>query len=55
MHWKVGYKKLAASMDSPYFDVFTSGRKKILKHWLKMQHKCMWLLLTISSSGVALW
>ncbi|XP_026322475.1 uncharacterized protein LOC113232064 [Hyposmocoma kahamanoa] len=52
---KVVYKKLAASLDSPYFDVTTTSRKKILRHWLKMQHKCIWLLLTISSCGLVLW
>lgn len=55
MYLNVVYKKLAVSLNCPYFDVSTSGKKKILEHWLKMQHKCIWLLLTISSSGVALW
>ncbi|XP_026322472.1 odorant receptor 13a-like [Hyposmocoma kahamanoa] len=49
------YKKLAASLDSPYFDVSTTGRKKILEHWLKMQRRYFWYLLTLSSCTVALW
>ncbi|XP_026755309.2 uncharacterized protein LOC113515343 [Galleria mellonella] len=49
------YKKLAQAMESPYFDISTSKRKKITEYWAQQNEKYLKTLLLIGNSTLAAW
>uniref|UniRef100_A0A2A4J8E0 Odorant receptor n=1 Tax=Heliothis virescens TaxID=7102 RepID=A0A2A4J8E0_HELVI len=55
MSHKDFYKKLATSMESPYFDITTDERKKLVDYWLRTNERYLKLLLALGNCTLAFW
>ncbi|KAJ8727437.1 hypothetical protein PYW07_001556 [Mythimna separata] len=49
------YKKLASSMESPYFDISTEERKKLVDFWYQTNERYLKLLLALGNCTLAAW
>ena len=49
------YKKLASSMESPFFDTSTEDRKKLVEFWWKTNERYLKLLLALGNCTLAAW
>ncbi|XP_021200653.3 odorant receptor 22b [Helicoverpa armigera] len=55
MSHKDFYKKLATSMESPYFDITTEERKKLVDYWWQTNERYLKLLLALGNCTLAFW
>ncbi|XP_072939537.1 odorant receptor 49a-like [Epargyreus clarus] len=55
LKYKNIFKNLASSMESPYFDLSTSERKKMVTVWQKRNEAYLWLLLGLGSGTLVAW
>nr|AOE48030.1 putative odorant receptor OR25 [Athetis lepigone] len=49
------YKNLASAMESPYFDISTEERKKLVEFWYRTNERYLKLLLALGNCTCAAW
>ncbi|KAL0882228.1 hypothetical protein ABMA27_000768 [Loxostege sticticalis] len=49
------YKKLAMSMESPFFDISTQERRNLVDYWVKKNERYLKLLLFLGNCTLAAW
>ncbi|XP_028025908.1 odorant receptor 13a-like [Bombyx mandarina] len=49
------YRRLATSMESPYFDIRTEKRRQIFEHWVKTHERTLKFLLFLGNGSLAAW
>ncbi|KAG6455427.1 hypothetical protein O3G_MSEX009185 [Manduca sexta] len=55
MDHKDVYKRLATSMESPFFDVSTKRRQEIVNFWVQRHERYLKLLLALGNSALTAW
>ncbi|XP_026737286.1 odorant receptor 22b-like [Trichoplusia ni] len=55
MEHKAFYKEMATSMNSPYFDISTEKRRKLIDYWSQMNETYLKLLLGLGNCTLAAW
>nr|ARO76420.1 odorant receptor 14 [Conogethes punctiferalis] len=55
LYHKDVYRKLAMSMESPYFDISTEQRRNLVDYWAKKNDNYLKLLLFLGNCSLAFW
>lgn len=55
MEHKAFYKEMATAMNSPYFDISTEKRRKLIDYWSQMNETYLKLLLGLGNCTLAAW